>query len=339
MSGQQTRVSRSRQLKLERLCQRQLLAGDMTNPANPLDVNNNGEVTAGDALVVINYIAEQQNLADGEQVGASRMFPDTNGDNNVTGADALRVLNDLIEGEHIPGHVGDRVDLPGLHVKLGKSIKIDFEGDNGFLTISSPQPGQLTFAANGGAETVSIQKDLIIESKGNGNRLVLNGAIIPRDLVVRVKGNDNAIRLINNTKIGDDFIYRGGKGEDGVFVDVGTEIRENLDINTRSGNDYIAVRGATVGDDLIIHTEKSWDFVAFDGVNVGDDAIVRMGKHNDYASVRNMNVGDVADISGNSDFDKLAADVNTISARKLKQRHFEAQDAFLNINGMIDRFF
>ena len=334
MNGQRARVKRTRKLSVERLCQRQLLAGDMMNPANPLDVNDNGEVTAGDALVVINHLAEQQNSAEGEEITSSRMFPDTNGDGKVTGGDALRVLNNLAEGEEL----SDGVHLPGLHLRLGKSVRIRFEGDNASLTVSSPQPGQLTLEAGGGQQTVSIQRDLIVETHGDGNRLLLTGAMIPRDLVIRVKGGNNAVRLLN-TSIGDDFIYRGGKGEDGVFVDAGTQIRENLDINTRSGNDYVAIRGANVGDDLFLHTEKSWDFVAFDGVNVGDDAIVRLGKHNDYASILNMNVGDVADISGGSDFDKLAADVNTISARRIHQRKFEAQDAFLDIDSLINRFF
>ncbi|MEM1070138.1 MAG: choice-of-anchor Q domain-containing protein [Planctomycetota bacterium] len=90
-----------------------------TNFANPADVNNDGRVTALDALIVINRLGalnsvsslslESESLAgfheagfpfaEGEWLPAdsdeSRVYPDTNGDGLITALDALFVINRL----------------------------------------------------------------------------------------------------------------------------------------------------------------------------------------------------------------------------------------------------
>lgn len=94
---------RRRRLGLERLEPKRLLAGDLTNPLNPLDVNNDTNVTANDALVVLNHMGRIRSGGEGEAVAAARPFLDVNGDSRVTAGDALMIINSLAEGEEVSG--------------------------------------------------------------------------------------------------------------------------------------------------------------------------------------------------------------------------------------------
>ncbi len=106
----QRRRDKSRRLISESLEQRQLLAGDTgTTPTNGLalahnyliaaDVDQNRQVTAGDALAVINFL----NLhGSGIQITEGMELPgkiDVDGNHVVTAADALSVINSLNTGE------------------------------------------------------------------------------------------------------------------------------------------------------------------------------------------------------------------------------------------------
>lgn len=62
------------------------------NDANPADVNNDGDVSAIDALLVMNFLAGRQ--AEAEHI-ATGMFHDVSGEGNVTSRDALMVVNYL----------------------------------------------------------------------------------------------------------------------------------------------------------------------------------------------------------------------------------------------------
>lgn len=103
--------ARHRRLTNELLEQRQLLAGDVgggpeTNGRNPWDVNGDRQITARDALGVINFLAAP---AEAESVGTKErpMFYDVNGDEKVSAADALGVINALGRGEE----VGEVIEL------------------------------------------------------------------------------------------------------------------------------------------------------------------------------------------------------------------------------------
>ncbi len=89
------RQSRDRNLRIESLESRLLLAAEFRNPVDHLDVNNSGTITALDALVVINDIV--RNGAGQLPVvrDPRRAFIDTSGDNRNSGLDALRVINFL----------------------------------------------------------------------------------------------------------------------------------------------------------------------------------------------------------------------------------------------------
>ena len=65
------------------------------NPANPLDVNASGAVTAIDALVIINYLNAQNVTTLPATNPGGAPFLDVNGDNSITALDALWVINYL----------------------------------------------------------------------------------------------------------------------------------------------------------------------------------------------------------------------------------------------------
>lgn len=103
-SGPARRKPTSRNLSPEKLEKRELLAGDLLpahNYAIAEDVNRDYQVTALDALLVINQISRNggsQQLA-GVTRGTFDKYYDTSGDNNITPLDALRVINRLSRGE------------------------------------------------------------------------------------------------------------------------------------------------------------------------------------------------------------------------------------------------
>ena len=95
-----------RRLSTQALEQRQLLAGDVvgaTNSINPYDVNQDFQISPGDALSVINYLAanhgaEGESSSEDENPFAGRKV-DVNGDGVVSPGDALMVINALGRGE------------------------------------------------------------------------------------------------------------------------------------------------------------------------------------------------------------------------------------------------
>ncbi|MEL6104534.1 MAG: peroxidase family protein [Planctomycetota bacterium] len=89
------RVALRRRLASEPLESRQLLAGDyFHNHSMPEDVNNDGAVTARDALVIINAM--------GHGNRDETMFTDVNGDGHRSPNDALRVINRIGRGHQDP---------------------------------------------------------------------------------------------------------------------------------------------------------------------------------------------------------------------------------------------
>jgi hypothetical protein len=89
-------------LFFEPLETRALLSADLMlanspwqNPANPVDVNNDGEFSAIDILVVLNHIQVHSDGSVSEGDYGAPLFPDVNGDLNVTPIDALLQMNYL----------------------------------------------------------------------------------------------------------------------------------------------------------------------------------------------------------------------------------------------------
>ncbi|MFK8111487.1 MAG: Ig-like domain-containing protein [Rubripirellula sp.] len=102
-----------RRLTSETLEKRQLLAGDILtadvpahNAWNRYDVDDNGAITAGDALRIINRL-NQTGEAEAVEADAPVMYLDVNDDQQVSAADALGVINAMSRGEE----VGELVEL------------------------------------------------------------------------------------------------------------------------------------------------------------------------------------------------------------------------------------
>ena len=91
--------SMQRRLRLEELTKRELMAGDISpwhNPDQPADVNRNQQVTAIDALLVINQISllplDRPELSN-QTVVPTHLKVDTNNDGLLTSVDVLLVIN------------------------------------------------------------------------------------------------------------------------------------------------------------------------------------------------------------------------------------------------------
>lgn len=325
--------------RFQRLESRRLLAGDLTNPHNPLDVNDDQQVTASDALSVINYLSRMQPLGEGEPAGATNrhgqtIFPDTSGNGVVAASDALRVINALAEGED------DGPSSPSavfsIYFDTGSSPKVSFSGQHADVRVSSPQSGQLRFEVGDVDRTITIKHDLHIEAAGNHNRWYFDGARIPDDLLVKFKGSDNALRLFD-TWVDDDFIFHGGPGSDAVIIDGGSRIRDDAVIKTKDGDDLLVTLDSYLGDDLIYHAGDGSDGWCGSQTNIGDDAIARMGDHNDEVSLQDIQVRDVADIKGGHDYDSLA--VSQLQARRYRPDDFERVGSLGDCQALIDEVF
>lgn len=87
-----------------------LLAGDVGNPmhnyADPADVNGDTNVTAVDALIVINHIATEGEMVSSINADGDR-FLDVNADGKSSAVDALQVINRLVAS-------GEQVDAASL---------------------------------------------------------------------------------------------------------------------------------------------------------------------------------------------------------------------------------
>ena len=80
-----------RRLCFERVESRRLLAADMNRGFEPMDINEDGDLSAGDALMLINRISRHRN---GESSPAPAKM-DLNGDGDITAADVIQIINRL----------------------------------------------------------------------------------------------------------------------------------------------------------------------------------------------------------------------------------------------------
>ncbi|MDA8745662.1 fibro-slime domain-containing protein [Rubripirellula amarantea] len=94
---------KSRRSHFQILEDRRMLVSDWQNPVTPADVNDDGKITALDALVVINDLQRQQisSMAAGELPSVrttNENYLDVNGDGRSSPVDALQVINQLNPG-------------------------------------------------------------------------------------------------------------------------------------------------------------------------------------------------------------------------------------------------
>ncbi|NNE00238.1 MAG: hypothetical protein HKN47_23200 [Pirellulaceae bacterium] len=335
--------------RFETLESRRLLAGDMTNAANALDANNDSEVSAADALVIINYLAQQE--AEGQQSGAynhrgEQIFPDTSGDGSVAASDALRVINALAEGEDGPSKADDLEDDVdtleaeqndsefSIHIDEGSSPRVHFDGIDTLVNISSPKNGKLRFQIGDEFDkTISIKHHLWIDAGGQHNKLLFDGAYIPNNLHVDFGGSDNAISL-SDSRVGGVFLFEGSSRDDTVIIDDGSKVELSVVIRTKSGDDTVLVQDASIWRDFIYHAGDDEDMFAAYDASFGASLVTLMQDGKDQVSLQDINVKYAAVINGGRNKDSLADfDIN---ARTFIDQQFENEGNLKDVQQLID---
>lgn len=158
----------NRYLRLESLERRNLLAGDVFhNYLSPGDVNNDNQVSAIDALTVINHLRRTEASGEGEHVGSSA-FADVNDDGRTTAIDALMVINQLRRGEGESAAAGDELEAR-ISGASGERAKVEIENEHGGLKlevkIQNALPGESYDVTIGS----SVVATLVTNSRGRAS--------------------------------------------------------------------------------------------------------------------------------------------------------------------------
>lgn len=127
----------SRSLRLESLERRNLLAGDVFhNYLSPSDVNNDNQVSALDALTVINRLNHLESVdasKEGEQIDSSA-FADVNDDGRTTAIDALMIINQLNLDSSSIASSGQELEARFFGAS-GERAKVEIENEYGGLKL------------------------------------------------------------------------------------------------------------------------------------------------------------------------------------------------------------
>tara|TARA_R110002049_G_scaffold4601_4_gene31873 strand:- start:109604 stop:110860 length:1257 start_codon:yes stop_codon:yes gene_type:complete len=324
---------------MERLSDRYLLAGDLTNETNPLDVNGDDLVSASDALAVINYLNRSTLASEGE-AAPSVMYMDVNGDEKVTSGDALMVVNGLSRQvvTPLPAETDDSDDGEtdteshngNVAVKVrGKDVFVDFTGTEDTLVIWSPQPGLLRLEYGyEGVHEVPIGDDLFIDIAGADLSVVLGkvvdvyndgpiaaeaedyegpGGMYYEEIVGAIIPDDLFVDVSGDANlfamrasyVGDDLIYRGTDGRDYVEIGAGSVINDLASVITKSGDDRVSLGS---GDE---RATAGTDGVPLAGARVGGDFIADLGKGNDWMLFDYAEIGDDAKVIAGDGNDQI----------------------------------
>lgn len=275
---------RARRLGLERLDTRLLLAGDLTNEANPLDVNADESITASDALAIINHVSRQHQRAEGEE-RPTLMYMDVNADGNVTIGDALRVINGLnrAESQSLPLESDDAFDSSengssdngASHLDVerrGRDVHIRFRGRDDRLTLWSPQPGMLRIQHGLGAtRDVPLGNDLHIHASGQGLDVILGRSI---DNGVEDETPDPENDLETEVSVAETARRAEGEDTNGTSSGfIGVNIPDDLYVKfSGNGNDFV-MRASHVHDDLIFRGSSGADSIDIGMASVVDDLV------------------------------------------------------------------
>lgn len=133
-------ASANRRLRVESLEDRRLLAADLHNFLAPLDVNDDGRVSALDGLLIINHLNSQDRSY--TPSNSSSPFLDVTDDGRVSAIDALAVINELNRGRLDSGSDwvrmgtgdGPRAAVLWRQVANGAEIEIRVRGAAGDLS-------------------------------------------------------------------------------------------------------------------------------------------------------------------------------------------------------------
>ncbi|TWU04863.1 hypothetical protein Pla52n_29080 [Stieleria varia] len=133
-----------------------MLAADLTNPGNPLDVNNDLRISALDALHVINDIARIRAAEGQVQVAEGELAPDNyvdvTGDDRVSALDALQIINAMYRRDaEITFRLAHDTDREQMGRRDERTYDLTIQGRVNFgdgdktVFIGIEQNGQLTW--------------------------------------------------------------------------------------------------------------------------------------------------------------------------------------------------
>jgi len=102
----------------------------LQNPDNAMDVNGDGQITALDALIGINFLGQTAALGglmgSGERAPSSEHFYDVNGDGMVTALDSLMVINML---ESSTSQQAEPISIPLLSLESDREDELGWASD------------------------------------------------------------------------------------------------------------------------------------------------------------------------------------------------------------------
>lgn len=165
-------------------------------------------------------------------------------------------------------------------------------------------------------DSLKVPKHLNLRlGDGNDDAVVIAkvGLQINADL-----GNGNDRLIVQDSKVGGDFIVRGGNGHDYLYTD-GTEVARTYNVNMGNGRNAVELWNSSIGRSAVIVTGKDADTIDIADSAIEDNLIVRTGSgHDDVFAhshgAEGMDVGNNVDIntgSGN-DYVDIAGDIDNL---------------------------
>ncbi|MEM7475271.1 MAG: dockerin type I domain-containing protein [Planctomycetota bacterium] len=334
------RSCHERRLLLETLQPRELLASDLTNPSNHLDVNADEHISAYDALLLISELNSPRAIfAEGES--QRLFFPDTSGDGALSALDALLVIEELnAEAESvpmIPDSVTRETLARGHKVDLGYDVRLYFDGDFANFDFTSATPGTFTISASDhtgsnlegfAPQTIPLKGTLRVQLNGSGNQVSMNGISIPNSLIVEMKGHENSLST-NAVNVGDDFLVFGGNGVEHLNLS-NSYVHDLMLLEMHGGDDQIEISDSTLnrelhaylggGDDRILTEDTTLGRHGHVHAHAGNDQILHQGfsaahsyhvhghDGNDLISAVDTNIGHSLFLFGHNGEDTISAD-------------------------------
>ena len=354
-----SRAPRCSRPRFEQLESRRLLAGDMTNPDNPLDVNNDQKVSASDALAIINYLGQNNAAGEGEQLGATNssgnvIYPDTSGNGSVAASDALRVINALAEGEV--------VDPPAPDLSV-TSVSVDEDENEGTAVLANT--GDTSAAVNAQVR-VEVEIDGQFQSLGDFAASFAQGAsttsvTVPFDALETMNipsGTYDVLVTVDppdldnvdetnesNNDLETSLTLRGVENTAGDPMSAAFRTGNSPKV-TLSGNDQtVTVTSPQAGQlrfqgmdldrtigirhDLKIKVHGSGNQIIFDNARIPDDMFVYFHGPGNAIRLTNTSVGDDFIFHGSNGADVVAMDGGSSIRETVVLKGKHGNDSFL----------
>lgn len=226
----QNRIAIRRQLRSESLENRQLLAANIFhNESMPEDVNEDGQVTAVDALTVINQMNRRArgDANAGADRGPGRMT-DVNNDGLDSAADALMIINRLNRGRG-PGLGNGNPDGNG-----GENPDAENQDLDNRDSPTGRTGDRINEEDSDGLPTSDQQTDVVLEWNSLFNELLVNS-----EAEIQNPGYASRAMAMLNLAIYDSVAFATGNPEDTFY-----DYEVDLDPETRLKADVVASQAA-----------------------------------------------------------------------------------------------